>query len=151
MGERREAFLARLDTARAELEAVIAAVTPDGWEATVDGAMRRVDLLAHIEWWERRGTYEIRTLLAGGTPEVSTESLNALNERVTRENRWRVAAEVRAAEAAAWVELRALVATLSEEQLYDPSAFPWLQGEPLKKMIKVESSAHWSDHLNHLR
>ena len=151
MRERREAFLARLDTARAELEAVIAAVTPDGWEATVDGAMRRVDLLAHIEWWERRGTYEIRTLLAGGTPEVSTESLNALNERVTRENRWRVAAEVRAAEAAAWVELRALVATLSEEQLYDPSAFPWLQGEPLKKMIKVESSAHWSDHLNHLR
>ena len=151
MSERREAFLARLDTARAELEAVIAAVTPDGWEATVDGAMRRVDLLAHIEWWERRGTYEIRTLLAGGTPEVSTESLNALNERVTRENRWRVAAEVRAAEAAAWVELRALVATLSEEQLYDPSAFPWLQGEPLKKMIKVESSAHWSDHLNHLR
>ena len=151
MRERREAFLARLDTARAELEAVIAAVTPDGWEATVDGAMRRVDLLAHIEWWERRGTYEIRTLLAGGTPEVSTESLNALNERVTRENRWRVAAEVRAAEAAAWVELRALVATLSEEQLYDPGAFPWLQGEPLKKMIKVESSAHWSDHLNHLR
>ena len=151
MRERREAFLARLDTARAELEAVIAAVTPDGWEATVDGAMRRVDLLAHIEWWERRGTYEIRTLLAGGTPEVSTESLNALNERVTRENRWRVAAEVRAAEAAAWVELRALAATLSEEQLYDPGAFPWLQGEPLKKMIKVESSAHWSDHLNHLR
>jgi hypothetical protein len=151
MSERRDAFLARLDTARAELDAVIAAVSPEGWEATVDGAMRRVDLLAHIEWWERRGSYEIRTLLAGGTPEVSEESLDALNERVTTENRGRAAAEVRTAEAAAWAELRALAATLSEEQLYDPGAFPWLEGEPLKKMIKVESSAHWSDHLNHLR
>jgi hypothetical protein len=48
MSERRDAFLARLDTARAELDAVIAAVSPEGWEATVDCAMRPVDLLPHI-------------------------------------------------------------------------------------------------------
>jgi hypothetical protein len=149
MSERVQNFFARLDVARAALEAAIGTTPEAGWSQVVDGDLTRTDLLAHIEWWERRGTYEIRTLIAGGTPEVTAESLDELNARVTAENRGREASEVRAAEAAAWAELRAVAAGLSEAQLYDETAFPSLEGDPLKKIIKIESSAHWADHLGH--
>jgi hypothetical protein len=149
MSERVQNFFARLDVARAALEAAIGATPEAGWSQVVDGDLTRTDLLAHIEWWERRGTYEIRTLIAGGTPEVTAESLDELNARVTAENRGREASEVRAAEAEAWAELRAVAAGLSEVQLYDEAAFPFLEGDPLKKIIKIESSAHWADHLGH--
>jgi hypothetical protein len=147
MSERVQNFFARLDVARAAFEAAIAATPEAGWSQVVDGDLTRTDLLAHIEWWERRGTYEIRTLIAGGTPEITAESLDELNARVTAENRGREASEVRAAEAAAWAELRAVAAGLTEAQLYDEAAFPFLEGDPLKKIIKIETSAHWTDHL----
>jgi hypothetical protein len=149
MSERVQNFFARLDDARAAFEAAIAATPERAWAEVVDGDLTRTDLLAHIEWWERRGTYEIRTLIAGATPEITAESLDELNARVTAENRGREASEVRAAEATAWAELRATAAALSEAQLYDEAAFPFLEGDPLKKIIKIESSAHWADHLSH--
>ena len=149
MSERVQNFFARLDDARAAFEVAIAATPERAWAEVVDGDLTRTDLLAHIEWWERRGTYEIRTLIAGATPEITAESLDELNARVTAENRGREASEVRAAEAAAWAELRATAAALSEAQLYDEAAFPFLEGDPLKKIIKIESSAHWADHLSH--
>jgi hypothetical protein len=149
MSERVQNFFARLDDARAAFEVAIAATPERAWAEVVDGDLTRTDLLAHIEWWERRGTYEIRTLIAGATPVITAESLDELNARVTAENRGREASEVRAAEAAAWAELRATAATLSEAQLYDEAAFPFLEGDPLKKIIKIESSAHWADHLSH--
>jgi len=149
MSERVQNFFARLDVAREAFEAAIAATPEAGWSQVVDGDLTRTDLLAHIEWWERRGTYEIRTLIAGGIPEITAENLDELNARVTAENRGREASEVRAAEAAAWAELRAVAAGLSEAQLYDEAAFPFLEGDPLKKIIKIESSAHWADHLGH--
>ena len=149
MSERVQNFFTRLDASRAEFEAAIAATPDAAWSQAVDGDLTRTDLLAHIEGWERRGTYEIRTLIVGGTPEITSESLDELNARVTAENRGREASEVRAAEAAAWAELRATAAALTEAQLYDEAAFPSLEGEPLKKIIKIESSAHWADHLAH--
>ncbi len=149
MSERVQNFFTRLDAARAEFEAAIAATPAAAWAQAAGGDLTRTDLLAHIEWWERRGTYEIRTLIDGGTPEITPESLDELNARITAESQGREVSEVRASEAAAWAELRAEAAGLSEVQLYDAAAFPSLEGEPLKKVIKMESSAHWADHLAH--
>jgi hypothetical protein len=149
MSERTAALLERLDTARREFEVAIAATPEPAWGEPVDGTQTRTDLLAHIEWWERRGSYVIGVLLSGGTPRLSDESLDELNARVARESGGRTAAEVRVSEAGAWWELRTAVAALSERDLYDAAAFPWLEGEPLASTIKVESALHWADHLQH--
>ncbi len=56
MSERVQNFFARLDTARAAFEAAIAETPEAAWSQVADGDLTRTDLLAHIEWWERRGT-----------------------------------------------------------------------------------------------
>jgi len=145
----RAELLATLDAARSALDAAITRTPPATWGERVDGELTRKDLLAHIEWWERRGSYVIGVLKSGGVPHRTAESLDALNARVLSESRGRDAAEVRASEAGAWWELRAAIATLSETDLFSVSAFPWLEGESLAQMVEVESNAHWADHIAH--
>lgn len=145
----RAQLFAHLDTVRRALDDAIAATPPAAWHEPADGGATRTQLLAHIEWWERRGSYVIGVLKSGGTPHRTAEGLDELNARIDRESAGRQAAEVRASEAGAWWELRTLAAALSDEELFGEAAFAWLEGESLQQMIQVESSAHWADHLKH--
>ena len=149
MSERTVALLARLDAARRDFDAAVAASLAKPWDEPVDGSSTRTDLLAHIEWWERRSSYVIGVLLSGGTPHRTDEDLDTLNARIAREEQGRGAAEVRSSEAGAWWELRTAVAALSERDLYDAAAFPWLEGQPLANTVKVDSVLHWADHVRH--
>ncbi|MFM7504336.1 MAG: ClbS/DfsB family four-helix bundle protein [Candidatus Limnocylindrus sp.] len=142
-------LIAHLDAARRTLDAAISATREDSWNERVDGDATRTVLLAHIEWWERRGSYEIGVMKSGGTPHRSAESLDQLNARIDRENATREAAEVITSEAGAWWELRSLVLTLSEGELFDERAFPALEGESLQELVQQESSSHWADHIKH--
>ena len=142
-------LIAHLDVVRRALDDAIAATRADAWSELADGTSTRSVLLAHIEWWERRGSYEIGVMMSGGTPHRTAESLDQLNARVDRENSTREAAEVVASEAGAWWELRTLVLSLSEAELFDERAFPALEGESLQQLVQQESSAHWADHMKH--
>jgi len=142
-------LIAHLDAARRTLVAAISATREDSWNERVDGDATRKVLLAHIEWWERRGSYEIGVMKSGGTPHRTAESLDQLNARVDRESATREVAEVITSEAGAWWELRTLVLSLSEAELFDERAFPALEGESLQQLVQQESSAHWADHIKH--
>jgi hypothetical protein len=142
-------LIAHLDAARRTLDDAISATRKDAWNQRVDGDATRTVLLAHIEWWERRGSYEIGVMKSGGTPHRTAESLDQLNARIDRESATREAAEVITSEAGAWWELRTLVLSLSEAELFDERAFPALEGEPLQQLVQQESSAHWADHIKH--
>ena len=142
-------LIAHVDLVRRALDDAVALTPADAWNERVDGSSTRTVLLAHIEWWERRGSYEIGVLMSGGTPHRTSESLDQLNARVDRENAKRVTAEVIASEAGAWWELRTLVLSLSEAELFDARAFPALEGDALHRLVLQESSAHWADHIKH--
>ena len=142
-------LIAHLDAARRTLDAAISATRDDSWNERADGDATRKVLLAHLEWWERRGSYEIGVMKSGGTPHRTAESLDQLNARIDRESAKREAAEVISSEAGAWWELRTLVLSLSEAELFDERAFPALEGESLQQLVQQESSAHWADHIKH--
>jgi hypothetical protein len=143
------ALIAHLDIVRRALNDAISMTRADAWNERADGSSTRTVLLAHIEWWERRGSYEIGVMKSGGTPHRTAESLDQLNARIDRESAKREAAEVITSEAGAWWELRTLVLSLSEAELFDERAFPALEGESLQQLVLQESSAHWADHIKH--
>ena len=70
-------------------------------------------------------------------------------DSLAAESAKREAAEVITSEAGAWWELRTLVLSLSEAELFDERAFPALEGESLQQLVQQESSAHWADHIKH--
>jgi hypothetical protein len=144
-------LISHLDHARRTFDDAIARTSADSWNEVTDGNVTRAVILAHVEWWERRGCYEIGVMKCGGTPHRTAETLDELNARVDRESAAREAAEVISSEAGAWWELRTLVLSLSEQELFDPRAFLALEGEPLQELVLQESSAHWADHIKHFR
>ena len=143
------ALIAHLDVARRALDDAISMTRVDAWNERPDGNTTRTVWLAHIEWWERRRSYEIGVMKSGGTPHSTAESLDELNARIDRESATREASEVITSEAGAWRELRTLVLSLSEAELFDERAFPALEGESLQHLVQRDSSAHWADHLTH--
>ena len=143
------ALIAHLDVARRALDDAISMTRVDAWNERPDGNTTRTVWLAHIEWWERRRSYEIGVMKSGGTPHSTAESLDELNARIDRESATREATEVITSEAGAWWELRTLVLSLSEAELFDERAFPGLEGESLQQLVQRDSSAHWADHLTH--
>jgi hypothetical protein len=111
------------------------------------------DLVAHIECWERHCTHVIGALREGRDPYPTDEpfDLDARNARVFEENRGRTAADVRAGEASAWVELLAAIQAADEADLFEPGRFAWTEGDPLAEIIHGDTDRHWAEHLPHLR
>ena len=58
-------LIAHVDLVRRALDDAVALTPADAWNERVDGSSTRTVLLAHIEWWERRGSYEIGVLMSG--------------------------------------------------------------------------------------
>lgn len=144
-------LLRRIDEARARFEAALAAVgdplaplRPDGWTAAKD-------LAGHVAVWERRLARDIEATLHGETPErpepgYSWEQMDALNLRDMEAARAQPLAEVMAESHAAFVETRALIASLSEEQLFIPGAFPWTKADPLALWVRGDMWEHYEEH-----
>lgn len=117
------------------------------------GEWTRLDLVAHVEWWERHSTHVIGALREGRDPYPSDEpfDLDARNAQVFEESRGRTAADVRAGEAAAWADLVAAIQGADEADLFEPGRFAWTEGDPLVEIIRGDTDRHWAEHLPHLR
>src|SRR5262245_23798530 len=90
-------LLNNMRAGRARLESALAQVSQEQMTVPgLEGGWSVKDLLAHIEFWERRATTLFRILMRGEQPEsqVDDASVDALNAKVYNENRERPLAEV---------------------------------------------------------
>ncbi|MDR3546112.1 MAG: ClbS/DfsB family four-helix bundle protein [Candidatus Limnocylindrales bacterium] len=146
-------LISELQIGHDELRAVIDALPDAELAFPAQGEWTRLDLVAHVEWWERHSATVITALRDGRDPYPADEpfDLDALNARVLEQNRGRTAADVRSGEAAAWADLLRAIESAGEADLFDAGRFAWTEGAPLAEIIHGDTDRHWAEHLPHLR
>jgi Protein of unknown function (DUF1706) len=148
-----------LDTMRAErayFEELLARVGEEKMaQPGVDGngEWSVKDILAHVAAYEEWTAGEIRAAITGepAPPNEDDEAhqedwweTNRRNARIYILNRDRPLEEIMAKSRQAFERLLAAVEMIPEEDLSGPQE--WTYGEPLAKMIPVQSYAHYQDH-----
>ncbi len=145
-------LISELQRGHAELRAIIDALSDAELALPAQGEWTRLDLVAHIEWWERHSANVVAALRDGRDPYPADEpfDLDALNARVLEENRGRTATDVRSGEAAAWADLARAMESANEADLFDAGRFAWTEGAPLAEIIHSDTDRHWAEHLPNL-
>jgi hypothetical protein len=120
-------------------------VLPGGWTAK--------DALAHIAWWARRAQVVIKAIIAGLEPEYSLDEsdVDNVNRNTYETNRLRPLADLRQEEAKTYQTLLALVESLPDDDLSDPTKFAWTKGRPLSVVVEWNTFAHYEEHMPDLR
>lgn len=111
------------------------------------------DLLAHMAWWQDHSASVIESLRAGREPHDRKDPANttdALNRRVYEEHRQDSPAAVRGAFDESFRRLLRALEPVTEEELFGPDRWPWLDGEPLVEMVLWDTSRHYDAHREHL-
>ena len=142
--------LKQMQAGRAELKEVLARIEPGqmDMEKALYENWSVKDLLAHLDFWERRVVTILTALLAGeAAPPLLDGTLDEVNARAFAASHARPLAEVQAEEAAAYQALLALVERTSEADLFDPQRFAWTQGQPFFNWIEGNSYGHYQEHL----
>ena len=126
-------------------EQMLEPVLPGGWTAK--------DALAHIAWWAHRAHVVISAIIAGLEPEYSLEEgdVDNVNRHTYETNRLRPLADVRQEEAETYHALLALVESLPDDDLSNPSKFSWTKGRPLNVVVEWNTFAHYDEHIPDLR
>jgi hypothetical protein len=150
----KEALLAEIRSTHEALAASIGTVPDDAWTeplADMDGWTRK-DALAHVGWWSDHSARVITALRAGQVPydQDPDFDIHAQNRSILEEFRARDAAEVRAYESAAFERLVAAVEAATDEDLFTPGRYPWLEEETLAAAVEWDSTKHYAEHLPHL-
>jgi hypothetical protein len=143
-------LLRRIDETRARLDAALAAISDPDAPLRGDGWSAR-DIAGHVAIWERRLARDIQTSLRGETPErpepgYTWERMDELNVRDMEAARALPLTEAMAEARAAFIETRALVETLSEEQLFAPGLYAWTEGERLALWVRYDMWEHYEEH-----
>jgi hypothetical protein len=146
-------FLAKHESARAEWEAVLAAIPQDQYGLPVSGGEWTVkDHIAHVTWYEHEMMIVLsQRSIAGGSPlwETPTDGRNAL---IFKEIQEKPLLEVLAEARSAWAELWPLLRALSEEELNDPALFTDMPAEWKPwEMIASNTYEHYQEHTAILR
>ncbi len=134
---------ARFDAALAATPDPEAPLRDDGWSAR--------DIAGHVAVWERRLARDIQASLRGETPErpepgYSWEQMDALNVSDMEATRALPLAGVMAESRMAFAETRALVDSLSEEQLFTLGLYAWTEGERLALWVRYDMWEHYEEH-----
>jgi hypothetical protein len=123
----------------------------------VYGDLAVKDVLAHLAAWERMEAGWLDASRRGApvvrfTPEYVVTDANyetmieALNAQVFADNEVRSPADILADLQAAQAAVLAAVTALSEDELNDPHAFPWWDGEPIWTSIAGNTYEHYQEH-----
>ncbi len=147
-------LLQTMRDAHAGLAAAVAAVSDEALLAEAPGmpGWTRKDVLAHVEYWHHNSANVLAGLRTGVDPFPDAGEpfdIDRLNARVQAENRSRSASDVRAGEAASFVELVAAVERATEHELFDAGVVPWLDSTAAEE-IAGDTFRHYPDHLAHL-
>ncbi len=107
------------------------------------------DLLAHMSWWHDHSTMVIESLRAGREPHDRNDpafQLDALNEQTHREHLDDPPELARREFDDSFDRLLAAIEPATDEDLFAPDRWPWLQGEALAETILWDSARHYNDH-----
>jgi len=106
------------------------------------------DVVAHLSTWRSNTLARLRAARQDQTPstqfwpagwdEENDEDLEQINEWIYKENCDRSLRDVLNESRQQFRYLRELVRTLSDEALFDPDRFAWMEGKPLASLVSFE-------------
>jgi uncharacterized protein (TIGR03083 family) len=150
----KEPLRVAIRSARAALDDRIAALTPD--ELTRPGVFDGhsvKDIVAHITAWERRLVNAIDAWKRGETPAwpepgYTLDDTDRLNDRDFDANRDRPLDEVLAESRASYAAVMALVDSLMDTDLVEPTAS--FRPFPLSLIIRANTDEHYVEHIEQI-
>ena len=144
-------LLAEMESARAELDAVIARIPREAFERPATwGEWTLKDLVAHIAAYERWTSEQMEIPQPSGelresVTEEATGGVDSLNQMIYEQHRDDALDDVLAESRAAYDALRASIERKSEEELARPA---WFSGPgTLLAFLPEQSYGHYRDHL----
>ncbi|TAK11106.1 MAG: ClbS/DfsB family four-helix bundle protein [Anaerolineae bacterium] len=152
-------LLNQIHTARAELDAALAALTPEQMEArTAPDAWSAKDTLAHIGLWEQM---LVQFQLPGLRPEepyvvagvtITEYDVDDMNAQFRAAWRDRPLAEVRAFYERSHQETLAAIQACSDARLTEKGRYPDEPDDyPVVNIILSETVEHYEEHIDHVR
>jgi hypothetical protein len=147
-------LLAKVSQSRAEFEALISQFSDEQMlQPVLPGGWTVKDALAHIAWWARRGHIVINAVINGLEPEYSLDEsdVDNVNRNTYEANRLRPLADLRREEVESYRTLFALVESLPDDKLSDPSQYAWTKGRPLSVVVEWNTFGHYDEHMPDLR
>ena len=143
----RQELLSRIIHNREELEATLAKFSDERMEMVIlHGEWSVKDLIGHLGFWENRAVSLFSALRNGVTPEVS-QDMDALNAKALVEFRSLPLGDVKSFEKAAYQKILGLLQEASDQELFDPKIFTWLEGRSFVDVIADNTWAHYEEHL----
>jgi len=110
------------------------------------------DVAAHLSGWRERTLLRLDAARGGTAPapapwpaeldDDTDDGVDQINDWIYRRNQDRSIEEVLDESRRQLQQLEEVVAALSEEDLFDPHRFPWMEGEPLGPGIVGGSFGH---------
>jgi hypothetical protein len=134
---------------RERLRAALASLPESALLDRVDDEWTRKDVIAHIGAWEHRLVDLLERLRRGEWPEDEVET-DERNARMFENDRDRPLWDVLRRETADWDRFVATVEGMTDEELFDPTAFGWTQGDPFVDWVTANASEHIDEHLDQL-
>lgn len=122
----------------------------------VEGDWSVKDILAHITDWEERMVRWIEEALCGQEPEMPApgltwDDLDLLNEQTYQANRGRELADVLTGFRRSYQQSLKAVEGLADEVLTDPQRFEWWDGDPMWRLVAVNTWEHYEEHNETIR
>lgn len=110
------------------------------------------DLIAHITWWEGYMIDRVKNLLAGNPDQRlnSDAEVDAINARVYDTFKDQPLQETLAAFEASWPRVLALLESMSDAQINDPSLYTQAEVPPLHIIIG-NTFGHYEEHTEDLQ
>jgi hypothetical protein len=144
-------LLANIRTGRQQLEFALARWSEEQMLVPVlHGGWTIKDLIAHFGFWEGRVVTLYGQLSRGEEPAADEPPLDELNAQAYRQNRAGTLDEVQREERAAYTQLMALTANASDDDLFNPQRFAWIQGKPFVEWIENNTYGHYAEHATDL-
>jgi hypothetical protein len=134
---------------RERLRAALATLPDRAMLDRVDDEWTRKDVVAHIGAWEHRLVDLLERLRRGETPEDEMET-DELNARMYAADKDRSLADVLRRETADWDRFVTAVEGMTDEELLDPQAFGWTEGDPFVEWVTGNANEHIDEHLEQL-
>ncbi len=142
-------LLESIQQERAAFEAALAGLTPEQMTAPgVMGEWSVKDLLGHVAMWESRLVTILYSVERDVVPKMlhGQTEVDRVNAESYAEQRERPLDRVLSDFHAVHVQLLKRLDALADRDLSDSERFPWMEGEPLEKLVAGDTFEHYAEH-----
>ncbi len=108
------------------------------------------DIVAHIMYWRKQLVGRLEAIQKGERPVFagSQEALDAINDQAFTDYKEIPWVEIWSESVQVFSRVLELIDQFSEQELFDPGQFEWLEGQPLWRNITENSFAHPLAHIS---